>query len=128
MQYLWFEDLQDGQGDIPDCQIERLQEMGRWLEVNSESIYGCGAATVPAQKWGPVTAKEGKMYFHIYDWPNDGTLVIEEFQGTPEKVWLLANAKKTALQNRKEGDYLVVTLPAKNPGKLHALVCIDTNR
>ncbi len=115
----------DDQGRIPVGQIERLQEMGRWLEVNGESIYDCGSATVPAQKWGPVTAKEGKMYFHIYDWPKDGNLVIEEFQGTPEKVWLLADAKETALQFKKDRDNYVVTLPAKTPGDLHAVVCIE---
>jgi alpha-L-fucosidase len=111
------------QGQIPGCQPELLQEMGRWLEVNGESIYECGVATLPEQKWGSVTAKEGKMYFHIYDWPENGSLVIDEFQATPEKVWLLADDKKTGLQYKMDGENLVITLPAKTPGDLHAVLC-----
>jgi alpha-L-fucosidase len=117
----------DGEGVVPSTQIERLQEMGQWLQVNGESIYGCGAAAIPEQKWGKVTAKEGRLYCHIYDWPEDGKLVIETFQGTPEKAWLLATAEQSALEIQKNGDDLVVTLPAKAPEKLHAVLCLDVN-
>lgn len=117
----------NGQGEIPDSQVKTLNKIGNWLEVNGESIYGCTTAHIPVQKWGKVTSKKGRLYCHIYDWPENGLLNIEKFSDTPDKIWLLNDTKKTALQFKKDGDSLVINLPVKSEGDFHQVLCFKTN-
>ncbi len=64
------------EGEIPEASVDRLRAMGRWLEVNGESIYGCGASPFRRLAWGRATTKPGKIYLHVFDWPEDGVLRI----------------------------------------------------
>lgn len=113
------------EGVIPAPSVERLQEIGRWMRVNGDSIYGCGAASVPAPPWGRVTAKEGRLFFHIYAWPKDGALAIEKFQGAARKAWLLADPAKTALEMKADGETLRVSLPAAAPDPIDSVLCVE---
>jgi alpha-L-fucosidase len=116
----------DGEGSIPAPSVERLQAVGQWLRVNGESIYGCAAAPVPAPSWGKVTAREGRLFFHIYAWPKDGALAIEKFQGAARKAWLLADPAKTALETKADGETLRVSLPADAPDRIDSVLCVET--
>jgi alpha-L-fucosidase len=64
------------EGEIPEASVDRLRAMGRWLEVNAESIYGCGASPFRRLGWGRATTRPGKIYLHVFDWPEDGVLRI----------------------------------------------------
>ncbi len=116
----------DGEGAIPGASLERLKAVGQWMRVNGESIYGCGAASVPAPQWGKVTAKDGKLFFHIFAWPADGRLVIEKFPGSVRKAFLLADEKKTPLETTKDGESLSVKLPAAAPDRIDSVLCVET--
>ena len=58
-------------GEIEPQQVERLKEIGRWLERCGESIYGTRGGPVPPQSWGCTTWKRNTIYVHILDWPTD---------------------------------------------------------
>jgi alpha-L-fucosidase len=115
----------DSDGLIPDASVERLKEIGRWMKINSESIHGCGAAALPAQPWGKITAKENLLFFHIFDWPQDGTLIVDQFAGAARKAWLLADAEKTPLEMRKDGETLCIRLPADAPDRINSVLCVE---
>lgn len=59
----------DARGRIPDASLNILQEIGRWMKRNSESIYGCGSANMDKPDFGRITRKGSKLYFHVYDNP-----------------------------------------------------------
>ena len=46
-----------------------LEEIGAWLAVNGDSVYGCGSAELPKPDWGWYTKKNGHIYAHILDNP-----------------------------------------------------------
>lgn len=46
-----------------------LDEIGSWLSVNGDSVYGCGSADLPKPDWGWYTKKKGRIYAHILDNP-----------------------------------------------------------
>lgn len=63
-------------GNLPQAAVDRLAEMGKWMNVNGESVYECGAAGIPEKEWGVATAKEGKVYLHVFAAPEDGVIRI----------------------------------------------------
>ena len=52
-------------GTIPDQSAALLREMGAWLKVNGESIYGTVAGCVPESEWGVSTQNGNCLYLHI---------------------------------------------------------------
>lgn len=60
----------DANGAIPPWSVEILQEIGRWMEQNQESIYGCTESPLPVSAFGcRVTAKGNTLYLHIMQQP-----------------------------------------------------------
>ena len=57
----------NGRFNAESCRL--LDEIGAWMSVNSESIYGCGSADVPKPDWGWYTKKSGRIYAHILENP-----------------------------------------------------------
>jgi alpha-L-fucosidase len=59
-------------GTIPREALDRLAEVGRWLEKNGVSIYGTRQGPLPRQPWGVSTEKAGEtrpttIYLHVLD-------------------------------------------------------------
>lgn len=57
----------DGNGNIPAQSVQILEEIGRWMEKNSESIYGCGSTGIDKPDWGRITGRDNKLYLHIFE-------------------------------------------------------------
>jgi alpha-L-fucosidase len=56
-------------GRIEPRQVERLQEIGRWLKTNGKTIYGTRGGPFKPAKWG-VSTHDGKfIYLHVLTWP-----------------------------------------------------------
>jgi len=108
-------------GVTPQVSVERLREMGAWLNVYGDSIYGT-KASVFADKlsFGYSTTKHdannGKVYLHVTNWPTNGQLVLPKLSNTINKVSLL-NEPGTTLEYRHVKDYLVIDVPEKVNGK-----------
>ena len=52
---------------FPEESVSRLKEIGKWMEKNGESIYGCGMSDMPRPDFGRITQKGNKLYYHIFD-------------------------------------------------------------
>ena len=57
----------DAKGNIPKESIEILREVGEWMRLNGESIYGCTYSDIPRPEWGRLTQKGDTLYFHVQD-------------------------------------------------------------
>ena len=64
------------EGLIPQGSIDRLKEVGRWMALNSEAIYGTTASPYrDPLPWGRCTAETRPLYLHVFDWPKEELLV-----------------------------------------------------
>lgn len=57
----------DARGRIPEEACRILLEVGRFMDLNGDSIYGCGPADLPKPDWGRFTRKGNKVYAHIFE-------------------------------------------------------------
>ena len=96
------------EGLIPAPSVERLAAMGKWMDVNGESIYGTTASPFKSLPWGRCTQKKGKLYLHVFDWPKDNVLVVPGLKNKVKKAYLLAGKKAHSLPvTRKAKDVLI---------------------
>ncbi len=115
-----------GEGTLLPEATERLEAIGRWMDVNSESIYDTTASPFGKLPWGRCTRKavdDGTLlYLHVFDWPDDGELPVPGLKNRVEKAYLLADG--TALQAREQDFGVVVSLPAEAPDAINSVVVL----
>jgi alpha-L-fucosidase len=115
------------EGLIPQPSIDRLAAMGKWMAVNSESIYGTSASPIGKPDWGCCTAKGDKLYLHVFDWPAGGKLSVDLPNASVAKAYLLADKKKAALPVVADAQKVVVTVGAKGPDAINSVVVLTLN-
>ena len=59
----------DARGNIPAESLQILSEIGKWMRLNGESLYGCGTAGLDKPEWGRYTRKGNKVYAHVFEPP-----------------------------------------------------------
>ncbi len=133
-------------GAIPEPEQEMLLEIGRWLALNGEAVYGTrpwrvfgegptevfegGFTDTKRQVFTPqdirFTTKGNALYAVVLGWPEDGQVVIRAlganlplYQGAIKQISLLGSGD--AMQWSRDASGLSVTLPARKPCE-HAFV------
>lgn len=104
------------QGVFPAPSLERLKEIGAWMRVNSESIYGTSAGPFSRRlPWGRCTMKkDGKwtlLYLHVFDWPANGQLLVPRLKNKIQRAYLLADKSRHKLRAKTTDDGVLVTVP-----------------
>jgi len=90
----------DPKGKISDASVKILEEAGRWLEKNSQSIYNCGKADFPKPEWGRFTQNGKKLYAHIYE-EHAGAICLMNMNGKLEKARLLADGSEVRIPKKE---------------------------
>ena len=49
-------------GELPAVALERLAEVGEWMKVYGETIYGTRGGCIAPHPWGVTTQRENKLY------------------------------------------------------------------
>jgi len=115
----------DGSFDTKDITI--LDGIGRWMKKNGESIYGTSPSSLPLYNWGVTTAKDNKIYLHVFNWPADGQLYLGKLKGNIQKARLLNDpAGKIKIEHTSDGE-LRLALPATAPDSSNSVIVLETN-
>lgn len=135
----------DATGVIPQPEVDRLKEVGRWLDVNGEAIYGTGPTAFGAEdgaidptkvdaKGKPIfnaswdwrcTTKPGKLFIHIFKWPG-ATFALANVTDKVTGAYFLADPKHTALTFNQKGSDLSVALPQTALDPIATVLVLET--
>lgn len=114
-------------GEIPPESVERLADMGRWMSVNGEAIYGTDASIFPTFSAGRSTTKaiDGgrRIYLMVFDWSTDGTLVLPGVHSDATSARLLATG--AALTTSRTNGELTLALPKDAPDPVASVIAVD---
>ncbi len=88
----------DARGQIPQQSIDALEQVGGWMNANSDSIYGCTLAPFERPDWGRFTmSNDGKtLYAHIMEQPM-GHLTLPGLRGKVVNPRLIATGAEAYL-------------------------------
>lgn len=117
------------EGVIPEPSVDRLKEVGAWMKVNGEAIYGTtGTPFAKPLPWGrctkKLTANGGTLYLHVFDWPADGKLTVPSLEGKVKSARLLATGEKLAMSMGDDGQ-LVISVPKDAPDKISSTIELE---
>lgn len=110
------------EGEFPQPCIERLQDMGAWLKVNGESIYGTTKGPFHYLSWGAATRKGDLLYLHVTDWPENGKLHVP-LTSEVVSAALLVNPDEM-LSIKAEDERVVIDLPAEAPDPVATVIIL----
>jgi len=131
------------EGLMPQPSLDRLAEIGRWMKVNGEAIYGTSPTVFGGELGKPVkgktgygsdtqvssandwrcTTKPGKIYLHVFNWPTTDKFELPGLQSKVTRAYLLADRKDLKVDQTEAG--VGITLPAEAPDKIASVICVE---
>lgn len=106
-------------GDIQGYQQDRLLEIGSWLNVYGESIYGTEGGFMPVTADYAFTKKKNQIYLHILN-PSLKTLTVSDLNFPIKKFTTFD--KKVKINHEIKGNELQVVLPEMTGNTPYVLV------
>lgn len=111
------------EGLIPEESVARLEEIGEWMDVNGEAIYGTSASPFADLEWGRATVGDGKIYLVVFEWPS-GVLELPSPEQDISRAYLLADPSRE-LEIEKRASTLAVSVPAQAPDPVATVIVLE---
>jgi alpha-L-fucosidase len=112
-------------GTIQQEFIDRLHEIGRWMETYGESVRGTRKGPVPPRAWGATTRRGDTVFVHVLDW-EDPVLALPDIGVHVIRAWRMDDGM-AVVATQSSGD-LAIRLPEGRPGEFDRVIVLATER
>lgn len=102
------------EGEILPVHASRLRQMGSWLKLNGDSIYGTRAGVIVTPEAVVSTRRDDTHYLHILDDVSDG-VYIKQMPDTLTSATLLRDNSPLALQPYENGYFIDLPHDLRDP-------------
>lgn len=110
-----------GNGRMDGEQVERLLQLGKWMEKYEESIYGTRGGPVIPGLWGGSVYRGNKVYLHITSWEKDRIV----FPNPGKKLIAFGSLNvSSVLVTEKDGN-LEVEVPMEHRDPYDTIICLE---
>jgi alpha-L-fucosidase len=118
----------DSEGRLPPQFVERVSDIGKWLETHGEAIYGSEAGEVcEFITRGRQTKKGNNLYLVIRFWDGQPTLRLAGLQTPVHRAVLLTTGAELPFE--QNGDDVVVSgLPQERPTALFPVIRLECSQ
>lgn len=113
-------------GTIPETIAVRFRELGSWMKVYGESVRGTTANPVGAVPWGRITAKAGRLYLHVFEWPKNHQITVPITNAKTATGYMLADATRSPVACDLTAGGIVVTLRPAFLNPYASVVVLET--
>jgi len=87
----------------------RLREVGTWLKLNGESVYGTRSGRIPPTRGTVTTRKAGRHFIHILEYYSD-CVSLEAVPDSVKSAYLLKDGTPVSIERKNEK--LEICIPA----------------
>ncbi|HEX9825248.1 MAG TPA: alpha-L-fucosidase [Flavobacteriaceae bacterium] len=106
-------------GKIQDEHIKRLLEVGKWLKLYGETIYGTRGGVIAPQEVYVSTQKGKTLYLHVLD-ANQGDIEIPNFQYKIKQATFFKDKTPVRFTNKK--DTLKLMIPENKKDDIDTVI------
>lgn len=121
----------DGKGNIRPEETQLAKEIGEWMKINHEAIYGTEHAGLEKQGWGYYTQKGNKVYMIVFNPSISKKLktVFPRGGSIPEKAYFLDGQKEMPLidggRNKQNERIFYVSIPESHQSDKPFVIVLD---
>lgn len=109
-------------GEIERRQVERLKEIGEWLNRYGESIYGARGGPFITSISGASTYKGNTVYLHILDWEDSDIFVLSPLPRKIRDSRVLTGGEAEVTQT---DDEIRIVLPKENQNPIDTIIALE---
>lgn len=95
-------------GTIQPEAVERLRELGAWLNQYGSSIHGTRGGPLPPRQWGVTTQRGDTVFVHVLNWP-DRVLALPALGARIRSARMLRGGDPVPFMQSDDG--VTLTLP-----------------
>jgi alpha-L-fucosidase len=115
-----------GDGSFDPKSLELLEQIGVWMRTNGAAVYGTKRSPVGKPPWGRCTIKGGTLYLHVFEWPQNGMLIVPGLRNLVVKAYSLADPHRAALPvHRLSDDDIMIEIPREPSDSIIPVLAVE---
>jgi alpha-L-fucosidase len=113
-------------GEFDEQSVRLLTEIGRWMKLNGDAVYGSEGSPIGKPQWGRCTRKGSTLYLHVFDWPKSGELVVQGVRSQVAKAYALVDDTRQPLPFARLNDQDIgITVGSTAPTAMIPVIVLE---